>query len=729
MFKGLGKALSAYVLTNMFRILSITVHKETDEILRKNLQTEEPFEFSTTLVKDFFGKNISVYAIVGKNGSGKSTLFDIILMLINNLAFVMWWQPLLYVIKSLHFEYIPGLYATLLYEKDGIQGKLECNENKISLVHGDVKIDRIIHYDSYSDTFPSKKAGVVSGSFHIVAVTDNMLQKEEVIKNIISDFFYSIVVSYSPFAFLQTDRIASRILKEETSNFWINSLFDNSDNYFIPVSIYPSRQDGIWNVSKESRLSKDRMDLLLLFFRHSGKDYLEGYTVNSVVYQYDPSVINKYFADEELIEIYKQFYSNGAEEDIDSYKKKLENAISKNNSIIGMFREVLHSKVNNVAKSILAGFQVFSPDSTDDSLAVQLYLVCKTISVIFQNPLYVDDKNKIENIDKTFKISRILSRSETNEKLLEAWENAAKRLKVTGNHTETKIKRALVYLQNATDFYGKNTISFSFSQKEYETIVLPQNESNISIETFSDYLPPSIFSRTIWLQREGGNNQVDIDNLSSGEKMLASSTSIIIYHLIQLMAMGETFRYKAVNIILDEIEICFHPEYQRRFISFLIHLLERLQLNEYFQINILLSTHSPFILSDIPRSNILYLEDGKTKNKEEFINPFAANILDILKQSFFLENGFIGEFAKEKIKSLCSFLSSQTNDDNVDNQPWTIESARKFIDLVGEPLLRQQLEQLFYKNNQVGKKRRIEMLEEELRKLKADETNTDNPGN
>lgn len=34
-------------------------------------------------MSDFFGKNISVSAIVGKNGCGKSTLMDIIIMIVN----------------------------------------------------------------------------------------------------------------------------------------------------------------------------------------------------------------------------------------------------------------------------------------------------------------------------------------------------------------------------------------------------------------------------------------------------------------------------------------------------------------------------------------------------------------------------------------------------------------------------------------------------------------------
>ena len=70
-------------------------------------------------------------------------------------------------------------------------------------------------------------------------------------------------------------------------------------------------------------------------------------------------------------------------------------------------------------------------------------------------------------------------------------------------------------------------------------------------------------------------------------------------------------------------------------------------------------THSPFILSDVIKHNILYLEKGEGVNHRMKVNTFASNINDLLAESFFLSGGFVGEYAKDIINELVDYLLSQ----------------------------------------------------------------------
>ena len=146
--------------------------------------------------------------------------------------------------------------------------------------------------------------------------------------------------------------------------------------------------------------------------------------------------------------------------------------------------------------------------------------------------------------------------------------------------------------------------------------------------------------------------------------------------------------YRNINLILDQVEICFHPEYQRTFIYNLVRIISFLNLNKTCHFNIIITTHSPFILSDFPKENLICLKDGKI-DEEAMKNPFAANVNDILFQNFFLSNGFIGEYVKNKTLSLIEFLEHKQNKDN-----WTEERARTFIDHIGEPFLKSKLNDL-----------------------------------
>ena len=88
----------------------------------------------------------------------------------------------------------------------------------------------------------------------------------------------------------------------------------------------------------------------------------------------------------------------------------------------------------------------------------------------------------------------------------------------------------------------------------------------------------------------------------------------------------------------------------------------------------------------MPRENILYLDKGEVQSREQFIRPLAANISDILYQSFFLKNGFIGEWARTKINGL---LKKKVTWEEL------LPEEQSFIEDIGDEYLKKQVKRHF----------------------------------
>lgn len=195
-----------------------------------------------------------------------------------------------------------------------------------------------------------------------------------------------------------------------------------------------------------------------------------------------------------------------------------------------------------------------------------------------------------------------------------------------------------------------------------------------------EILPPPIFDMELMLiekdniSENGKFNMEDafpMSGLSSGERQIAGAVSNFAYHLANIDSVWEDknlqligkigngistedkrflFRYKHVNVIFDEVELYFHPDLQRRFVKYLLDALRNLDLQHIEGVNIQLVTHSPFVLSDIPATNMLCLSSDDEEEKP-FGNTFAANIHDLFNNRFILLDT-IGELAKIEILEL-----------------------------------------------------------------------------
>lgn len=209
-----------------------------------------------------------------------------------------------------------------------------------------------------------------------------------------------------------------------------------------------------------------------------------------------------------------------------------------------------------------------------------------------------------------------------------------------------------------------------------------------------DLLPPPIYKAEILYQSQINEDEyIPYRFLSSGEKQLLTVFGALVFHLRNLDSLADDGRrYENVNIILEEIELYFHPEYQRMVVKRLLEKLYSIVFKHIKRINIIFVTHSPFILSDIPLSNVLFLKSGKPAYSQMQENTFGANIHGMLKNGFFLPSLPIGEFAYDKINNLFERLNGFKLDyHDKEHEEWFYSSIMR----VGEPYLRERLMRLF----------------------------------
>jgi hypothetical protein len=141
----------------------------------------------------------------------------------------------------------------------------------------------------------------------------------------------------------------------------------------------------------------------------------------------------------------------------------------------------------------------------------------------------------------------------------------------------------------------------------------------------------------------------------------------------------------------------FHPNLQRKFIDELLKSIDFLKLENITSLNIIFVTHSPFILSDIPSNNVMFLniEKGKSLQELKKKKTFGANIHELLMSNFFFDDGvLIGEFSKNKIEEIIDELNSVSNKDKLPKN--RTDCINKFISTIDEKIIRTKLREMLF---------------------------------
>lgn len=181
--------------------------------------------------------------------------------------------------------------------------------------------------------------------------------------------------------------------------------------------------------------------------------------------------------------------------------------------------------------------------------------------------------------------------------------------------------------------------------------------------------------------------------ISSGEFQLAKILGGIEEYCVRL-SVGKYGNHPNLIYLLDEPETYMHPELCRRFIKKLDLLLkERASHND---IQVLISTHSPFMLSDILPEQITRLDvdsNGYCIIKNGTEKPyFGANIHTILSDGFFLEYT-IGEFARQYLQEKLNLLKTLASKHKLTSEDQkNLEEIKAIVPVIGDMIIRQSFE-------------------------------------
>lgn len=582
--------------------------------------------------------HITVSAIVGENGAGKSSIIEFEMRLINNFSAIVFGE-FAKVDGWPHLHFIDGVEGELYY-------LLGHNVYRLCVTGRDVKL--YCYYwqkEEENENIIFKKPIEIIKS-HVVpkfgepirSAYANSTTYFESLKNLLPRFFYTVVLNQSAYAYNTNDFASecndeeyeievrngdNKDEKDETIPYstedkcWLSGLFHKNDGYQIPIVLIPYRVEGNYDINVENKLAYERLISIMVREDEEGRVInghlrMTSFDLKRKPCNYDLDYIHQRLG-------FRQFGS-------DDYEKMKSILLNTWNSLVGF--DILAN-----SKSYVYRKQAIN------------YLVYKTLKIACTYDEY-----------RKFRYRHIVQGEPFDE---DSFQKLVQMTIANNSHVANKLYRTIAYL--IWDIYE---IHGETKDKPLKIRIADINErwrnafnerrieltSNIGSSLITEAsIPPPFFDTAIGLVELNTGVYVPFEYLSSGEKQQAYSISALVYHLKNLDSVSddnsssERVAYPYIQLVLEEVELYYHPELQRQLIKNILDGIKQANLRHIKWISICIVTHSPFVLSDIPSNNVLALR----KDRDDVFNIpcFASNIHEMLKLSFFLKHGTAGDLA------------------------------------------------------------------------------------
>lgn len=174
--------------------------------------------------------------------------------------------------------------------------------------------------------------------------------------------------------------------------------------------------------------------------------------------------------------------------------------------------------------------------------------------------------------------------------------------------------------------------------------------------------------------------KLDWVGLSSGQKANLDLFSLLRFEL-------KSLKTDNILICIDEGDLYLHPKWQADFLFKLVDLVPQFNHANY---QFVLTSHSPFLVSDLPTQNLVFLDVDSENNsivlkKDESIKTFGGNLGELYIDAFFMEGGLISRFAGNKIQILI---------DKVNDKVPLYEEDKFILKNIGDEFIKVQINKL-----------------------------------
>lgn len=630
----------------MFNNKYVIEYKDKTLFISKNKNYIKNF-FS---IEDSNTNIINISSIVGKNGSGKTALLAIFNEFIYNTIYIDMDVIIVFIIDN-KFKIITSeeLIENVIIndvEKDYELIKYKYNPNS----YFDIKWKDI--YKKITTIYFTNTVGIRNNLFSSTKESNNLFNAS-LNNDLQMNFKYNGVIMNS---------------------YWINNKYidDRFDNNYLKIIVnHRNKKNLKFIISNDDSNMFDISNIeMKLNIYNNQKNFLEA-PLSDKMRIYDkfdetknneegriliPLTITERKIYELLTEEYKQKMNEN------NKKEMVKNTI--NLAIIDKYFNELYTKLNN-------------------------YNIIKFINEKIENQI----GNNFNDYIKAFK---------SIQKLVE--EISLKELKdiyIYISDVENKEELANMASKECIEFIKDINKRYDTFFKEIEKII---NNSNIEIETInthysSENRPYYNYEPLIIIKKEAYKNLYD-SILKSNELMelfyvvyrgLSTGEQALLDMYSEFYDIKEKIKTDSIIVLMDEPELYFHPEWQRKLIYLLIEYF-----NKYFndkKIQIIFTSNSPYTLSDLTQDNVIMLGN----NNNELIDTFANNIHTLLKEKYFMDFT-IGELAKIKIEKILEDINNKIEDSN------RINEINKIVNMIGEELLKNKIKDMLGDINDENKR-------------------------